>query len=115
MDGLDRMFAQISDLAARMKEDVPLTHPAEPALNLEQKVDRIHDAISHLLTLTDKLVAEVGGLKQEVSGLKDRVTALEIHTDTGFQVIAARLDEQRQTINAMIPTRIAAVGRPDVA
>ncbi|MDQ2106253.1 hypothetical protein, partial [Azospirillum isscasi] len=32
---------------------------------------------------------------------------------TGFQVIAARLDEQRQTIHAMIPTRIAAVGRAD--
>ncbi|WP_448202823.1 hypothetical protein [Azospirillum sp. sgz302134] len=95
MDDLDRIVAEVSHLVARVREDAPVTRPAEPALSLDQKIDRIYDAIGGLVNVTDRLLAEV-------SDLKDRVTKLEIRTDTGFQVIAARLDEQRQTINAMI-------------
>ena len=42
--------------------------------------------------------------------LTKRVDRLENRVDAGFAVIAARLDEQRATVNALIPTRIAAVG-----
>lgn len=90
-----------------------MTEPADPTLSLEQKVDRIYDAVGHLVNVTDRLVAEVGGLKQEVGSLKDRVAKLEVKVDTGYQVLSARLDEQRQTLNAMIPTRVAAVGRTE--
>lgn len=83
-----------------------MTEPADPTLSLEQKVDRIYDAVGHLVNVTDRLVAEVGSLK-------DRVAKLEVKVDTGYQVLSARLDEQRQTLNAMIPTRVAAVGRTE--
>jgi outer membrane murein-binding lipoprotein Lpp len=58
------------------------------------------------------LKGDVAVLKTDVAVLKSDVTALK----TGQAVIAARLDEQRLTINALIPTRLAALpGRPDAA
>ncbi len=62
------------------------------------------------------LKADVAGLKTDVAGLKADTAALkagqfDIRAD--IRVINARLDEQRQTINAMIPTKLAAVPSSD--
>jgi hypothetical protein len=43
--------------------------------------------------------------------LKADVARLDQEMKAEFRVVHARLDEQRQTINALIPQRIAAVGR----
>ena len=52
-----------------------------------------------------------GGIAQVNAGL----ACLETEVKTENRVIHARLDEQRQTVNALIPQRIAAAGRTDAA
>jgi hypothetical protein len=57
-----------------------------------------------------EILAAVQGLKTHFDArLKEEVTRLELKMDAGFGIVNARLDEQRQTINAMIPTHLAAV------
>lgn len=95
--------------------------PADRMDRLESKIDRLHEAVAGLIqgmtrlsNDVTELKVNVAGLKGEVAELNVRVTKLEIRVDTGFQVMSARLDEQRQTVNALIPTRIAAIGRDGV-
>jgi hypothetical protein len=98
-------------------------HAASPDLTMSQDLKPL---LSHLLSAVEEIAAsqrrmestlgivqsDVAVLKSDVAVLKGDVTALK----TGQAVIAARLDEQRLTINALIPTRLAALpGRPDAA
>jgi outer membrane murein-binding lipoprotein Lpp len=112
-------------------------HAASPDLTMSQDLKPL---LSHLLSAVEEIAAsqrrmestlgivqsdvavlkgdvavlksDVAVLKSDVAVLKSDVTALK----TGQAVIAARLDEQRLTINALIPTRLAALpGRPDAA
>jgi hypothetical protein len=91
-------------------------HAASPDLTMSQDLKPL---LSHLLSAVEEIAASqrrmestLGIVQSDVAVLKSDVTALK----TGQAVIAARLDEQRLTINALIPTRLAALpGRPDAA
>ena len=54
-------------------------------------------------------------LKSGIAQINAGLARLETEVKTENRVIHARLDEQRQTVNALIPQRIAAVGRTDTA
>ncbi len=54
-------------------------------------------------------------LKGDIAQVNAGLARLETEVKTENRVIHARLDEQRQTVNALIPQRIAAVGRTDAA
>lgn len=72
--------------------------------------------LDQLLTVTTGLQAEVTGQGQRIDRLERTVSDLAHAVDKGMGVVNVRLDEQRQTINALIPTRVAAVpGRADAA
>ncbi len=77
--------------------------------NFEARMDGLQRDVLDLKERMSSLEARVGGLEVRVGGLEARMTKLENKVDSGFAVIAARLDEQRSTLNALIPTRIAAV------
>ncbi|NYZ15230.1 hypothetical protein HL658_22045 [Azospirillum sp. RWY-5-1] len=75
--------------------------------------DQILTAIETLgRTLNAKIESTAAELRAE---LRAEIGRLEAAMKTEFRVVNARLDEQRQTINAPIPQRIAAVGRIDAA
>ncbi|KAA0679202.1 hypothetical protein [Roseomonas genomospecies 6] len=80
------------------------------------KSDLILAAIEQLGRNLD---AKIEGVRAELKGDIAQVNAglarLETEVKTENRVIHARLDEQRQTVNALIPQRIAAVGRTDAA
>jgi hypothetical protein len=65
-----------------------------------------------LAKLTDKIEAERtenAKFREEVRAVLVALTDGQSETRADLRVVSARLDEQRQTINAMIPTRLAAV------
>lgn len=88
--------------------------------------DELKPLLLTLIGKIDGLVGDVAGLKADVADLKvdmadvkKRVGTLEadiavikpavIRMETADAVNAARLDEQRSVLAALIPTRIAAV------
>jgi hypothetical protein len=71
--------------------------------------DRINDLRNELGGRIDDLKEEFNGLKKEFNGLRSDFIAFKMEDRSEFKVVHARLDEQRQTVNALIPTRIAAV------
>ena len=92
----------------------------------DQRLEHIESEIAGLKADVSGLKADVSGLKDDVSGLKADVSGLK--ADVGdlkgemkevratlaqvLQLLAridGRLDEQRATLNALIPTRLAAV------
>ncbi len=56
--------------------------------------------------LRSMIEAGFAQINRRLDGIDGRLVELE----KGQAVVIARLDEQRQTINALIPQRIAAVG-----
>lgn len=64
----------------------------------------------------DRLECDLRDFKNEMTTFKSEMQTFQevqkerhVELRTELKVVSARLDEQRQTINAMIPTRIAAV------
>lgn len=64
----------------------------------------------------DRLERDLRDFKNEMTTFKSEMQTFQevqkerhVELRTELKVVSARLDEQRQTINAMIPTRIAAV------
>jgi hypothetical protein len=64
----------------------------------------------------DRLERDLRDFKSEMTTFKSEMQAFQevqkerhVELRTELKIVSARLDEQRQTINAMIPTRIAAV------
>jgi cell division protein FtsB len=60
----------------------------------------------------DAMQSDMTGMKTDIGELKSNVASLQTNVaslQTGQAVIAARLDEQRATVNALIPTRLAAI------
>lgn len=64
----------------------------------------------------DRLERNLRDFKNEMTTFKSEMQTFQevqkerhVELRTELKVVSARLDEQRQTINAMIPTRIAAV------
>lgn len=70
---------------------------------------RLLDRIEAVAADVSQLKADVSQLKADNVQLKDDVTHIKFRHGERLSAIDARLDEQRQTINALIPTRIAAV------
>ncbi|MEO5373378.1 MAG: hypothetical protein H7840_03760 [Alphaproteobacteria bacterium] len=66
---------------------------------LEAKIDR----------LAEQMLAGFGRVQADVAELKADLAAFRYDTDRRLVAVEARLDEQRQTINALIPTNIAAI------
>ncbi|CAO3354293.1 hypothetical protein [Azospirillum palustre] len=52
---------------------------------------------------------EMVGVRDDMQSFREEVREKHVELRTELKIVSARLDEQRQTINAMIPTRIAAV------
>ena len=85
----------------------------------DQRLDHIESEIAGLKADVSGLKDDVSGLKADVSGLKADVGDLkgemkEVRATLAqvLQLLAridGRLDEQRATLNALIPTRLAAV------
>lgn len=48
-------------------------------------------------------------LKGDIAALDKKLSEFMVETRWRFETVNARLDEQRATVNALIPTRIAAV------
>ncbi|HYD70009.1 hypothetical protein [Azospirillum sp.] len=71
--------------------------------------DDLKGLLIRLLDRIEAVAADVSQIKADVSQLKADVTHIKFHHGERLSAIDARLDEQRQTINALIPTRIAAV------
>ncbi|WP_448206580.1 hypothetical protein [Azospirillum sp. sgz302134] len=62
-----------------------------------------------------ELKAEIADVRGEVGRVRTDLARIETELKTESRVVHARLDEQRQTINALIPQRIAAVGGTNAA
>lgn len=59
-------------------------------------------------SLRTELKADIARLETRFDHLEARFDRLETEVRTETRVIHARLDEQRQTVNALIPSRTAA-------
>jgi septal ring factor EnvC (AmiA/AmiB activator) len=82
-------------------------HPGNPM----DKQD--HSRPPKLETTLVQLDARVGRIESDVSELKSEMKdmrGLLIQVLQALAKIDGRMDEQRQTLNALIPTRLAAVG-----
>lgn len=71
--------------------------------------DDLKGLLLRLLDRMEAVAADVSQLKADNVQLKDDATHIKFRHGERLSAIDARLDEQRQTINALIPTRIAAV------
>lgn len=80
---------------------------AEPTLT--DVLNAIADMGRHFSIKLDANTERLERLEREVQSFREEVREKHIELRTELKVVSARLDEQRQTINAMIPTRIAAV------
>ena len=80
---------------------------AEPTLT--DALNAIADMGRHFNSKLDASTERLERLEREVQSFREEVREKHIELRTELKVFSARLDEQRQTINAMIPTRIAAV------
>ncbi|MBP2229110.1 prefoldin subunit 5 [Azospirillum agricola] len=76
---------------------------------LDRTEERLDIRIDRLDTRIDKLDARIDRLDTRIDALQSEVKEgfSKVHSD--LRVLDARLDEQRQTLNALIPTRIAAI------
>lgn len=83
------------------KSDLILAAIEQLGRSLSGKIDALDTKIDTVRT----------ELKADIAHLESRFDHLETEVKVESRVIHARLDEQRQTVNALIPTRIAAVGR----
>jgi vacuolar-type H+-ATPase subunit I/STV1 len=87
------------------KSDLILAAIEQLGRNLGARIDGTADSPR------TELKADVARLEAKIDHLETRFDRLETEVRTETRVIHARLDEQRQTVNALIPSRIAAVGR----
>lgn len=81
--------------------------------------DELKPLLLTLIGKIDGLIGDVAELKTDMADVKQRVGSLEsdvgaikttlFRMETADAVNAARLDEQRSVLAALIPTRIAAV------
>jgi predicted nucleic acid-binding Zn-ribbon protein len=72
-----------------------------------------HSRAPRLETTLVQLDARVGRIESDVSELKSEMKdmrGLLIQVLQALAKIDGRMDEQRQTLNALIPTRLAALG-----
>ncbi|WP_434618083.1 hypothetical protein [Azospirillum sp. B2RO_4] len=81
-----------------------------------ERLDRLerdlHDFKDEMTTFKSEMSAfksEMSAFKSEMQTFQEVQKERHVELRTELKVVSARLDEQRQTINAMIPTRIAAV------
>ena len=83
------------------------------------RLDRLTDGMAKLVDVVTTQSALISSLDKRIGGLENRFETLEHKFETLHEVVAdmrgdfkavnARLDEQRATLNALIPTRLAAV------
>lgn len=101
--GQDEMRADIEVLkrdVAGLKSDVA---------GLKDDVAGLKDDVAGLKSDVATLKSDVATLKGDVASLRSELADFKVEVRTELKVLSARLDEQRYTLNALIPTRIAAV------
>lgn len=80
----------------------------------ESVMDKLHQPQSAKLeTAIAMLDMRMGRMESDVSDIKSEMKDLRgllVQVRQALAKIDGRMDEQRQTINALIPTRLAAVG-----
>ncbi|HEY0836574.1 MAG TPA: hypothetical protein VGE72_21875 [Azospirillum sp.] len=83
--------------------------------NVDAKLDGLRTElkgdIAALKADLHRVEADLHRVEADVHRVEAGMNRLEVEVKTENRVANARLDEQRQTINALIPQRIAAVGR----
>ncbi|WP_376958567.1 hypothetical protein ABNQ39_02205 [Azospirillum sp. A26] len=80
---------------------------ADPTLT--DVLNAIADMGRHFSVKLDANTERLERLERDVLSFREEVREKHVELRTELKIVSARLDEQRQTINAMIPTRIAAV------
>lgn len=96
------MEDRYKNILSQLAEVLPTLATKADIAALNNKVD----------ALADELRGEIAALKGKVAGIDAKVDSLAADSftvRTTQAVMSARLDEQRQTLNAMIPTQLAAV------
>ncbi|CAO3443501.1 hypothetical protein [Azospirillum largimobile] len=74
-----------------------------------ERLDRLERDLHGFKAEVSSFQTEMTEFRGEMQSFREEVREKHVELRTELKVVAARLDEQRQTINAMIPTRIAAV------
>ena len=98
------------------KSDLILAAIDQMGRNFDAKINGLEAKIDAMRTeLKGGIVQLRAELKSDIGQVGAGVIRLESEVKTESRVFNARLDEQRQTINALIPQRLAAVGRTDAA
>lgn len=103
------MEDRYKNILSQLAEVLPTLATKADIAALNNKVDVLNDKVD---ALADELRGEIAALKGKVAGIDAKVDSLAADSftvRTTQAVMSARLDEQRQTINAMIPTQLAAV------
>ncbi|PGH54266.1 hypothetical protein CRT60_31170 [Azospirillum palustre] len=80
---------------------------ADPTLT--DVLNAIADMGRHFNSRLDANTERLERLERDMQSFREEVREKHVELRTELKIVSARLDEQRQTINAMIPTRIAAV------
>ncbi len=83
------------------------------------RIDRLTDGMGKLVDVVTTQSSLIGSLQGQMNSLQGQMSTLEHKFEALHEVVAdmrgdfkavnARLDEQRATLNALIPTRLAAV------
>jgi predicted nucleic acid-binding Zn-ribbon protein len=75
-------------------------------IQLDARVGRIESDVARIQSDLAHVQSDVSELKSEMKDMR----GLLIQVLQALAKIDGRMDEQRQTLNALIPTRLAAVG-----
>lgn len=91
------------------KADLILAAIEQLARSFDTKIETVRASLNTKIeSVQTSLNANIDSVRQDV---KAEIVRLGQEMKSEFRVAHARLDEQRQTINALIPQRVAAVGR----
>lgn len=76
---------------------------------VESRLGSVESRLGAVESRLDAVEGRLGAVESELATVKSNLAAFREDTDRRLVRIEARLDEQRQTINALIPVRIAAL------
>lgn len=106
-DHFEGRFATLKAGQDEMRADIEVLK--RDVAGLKSDVAGLKDDVAGLKSDVATLKSDVATLKGDVASLRSELADFKVEVRTELKVLSARLDEQRYTLNALIPTRIAAV------